>query len=110
MWNHKNRFSWRVAAEVFYLMAAPIEGTLPYLFPPKGPKLDFSEVKRLFQAMAVCACPKPAVFQVMCGGKGTRSLCASRRRKDEKVLEQVFALGGQYRLRRELDAFARFRA
>ncbi|OGP58128.1 MAG: hypothetical protein A2V67_05590 [Deltaproteobacteria bacterium RBG_13_61_14] len=57
MWNHKNRFSWRVAAEVLYLMAAPIEGTLPYLFPPKGPKLDFREVKRLFQAMAQAGHP-----------------------------------------------------
>ena len=51
MWNHKNRFSWRVAAEVFYLIAAPIAGAAPYLFPPVGPKLDFNEVKRLLQAM-----------------------------------------------------------
>jgi hypothetical protein len=51
MWNHKNRFAWRVQEETLYLLAAPVAGAAPYLFPPAGPRLDVQAIERLLLAM-----------------------------------------------------------
>ena len=57
MWNHKNRFAWRVLDETLYLLAAPKAGAAPYLFPPAGPRLKVQEISRLLQEMKDAGAP-----------------------------------------------------
>lgn len=57
MWHHKNRFSWRVTGGGLYLLASPIEGAAPYLFPPLGPRPDPDELMRLLSALRAAGYP-----------------------------------------------------